>query len=326
MPTSRANKPTVVITIGNPSGIGPEVSLKALARPEISRLANFFVIGDGFVIDRLEKDLNLKLKVPLLDLANVSPKNFSYGKLVKSLGAASIEYIDTALTLLEEGHADALVTAPVNKYSINEAGISNFQGHTEYLARKTATKDYAMMFVGKNLKVTLVTRHIALKYVPSSLSVESVYKTIMLTHKYLRRFFAVQNPRIGVSGLNPHAGEGGIFGREEENIITPAIRKASKEITYLSGPVPPDIIFYEALNKRYDAVISMYHDQGLIPFKMLYFKNGVNLTLGLPFIRTSPDHGTANMIAGKGIADPSSMIEAIRLACQLSLKAKFTKR
>lgn len=311
MPTSRSNNRTILITIGDPAGIGPEVAMKALASHKISGLANFLIIGDGSVIDKIKKCLNLKSDVPLLDLKNASKGN----------GRASIEYIDEAIRLLKDGRADALVTGPVSKSSIMRAGVTDFKGHTEYLAERAGAKDYAMMFVGDKLKVTLVTRHIALKDIPKTLSIDSIYRAIVLTHKYLKKYFSIRNPKIGVAGLNPHAGEVGLFGGEEGSLITPAINKASEFLkARISGPLPPDIIFYEAFNKKFDAVISMYHDQALIPFKLVHFKNGVNLTLGLPFIRTSPDHGTAFAIAGKGIADPSSMIEAIRLARRLANK------
>ena len=210
------------------------------------------------------------------------------------------------------------MTGPVSKSAIRSSGAAKFTGHTEYLAHKTRTKDFAMMFVGESLRVTLVTRHIALKSVPSSINTDAVYRAIALTHKYLKRYFAISSPRIGVAGLNPHAGEGGLFGNEEARFIIPAIKKASRRMAGITGPIPADIIFHEALNEKFDAVIAMYHDQGLAPFKMLYFNRGVNLTLGLPFIRTSPDHGTAFDIAGKGIADPSSMIEAIKLGSLLA--------
>src|SRR3989338_6326842 len=180
MPISRSNKPTVLITMGAPLGIGPEVTVKALASRKISGLANYFVIGDA--------------DVP-------HPRS----------GRGPIEYVDEALRLLKEGKADALVTAPVNKSSIKRAGVSNFRGQTEYLAEHTGKKNYAMMFVGERFKVTLVTRHIALKDVPGSLSVDSIYKAIALTHKYLKKFFGVRNPKIGVAGLNPHSGEEGLF-------------------------------------------------------------------------------------------------------------------
>ncbi len=326
MHTLRSSKARIVITAGDPSGVGAEVALKALASPKISGLANFLLIGDAYVIETLKKDMKLKPKVPLLDLGNVPPKTFRYGALSAAFGKASLEYIDKALEIIKSGEADALVTAPVNKLAIKSSGVSDFEGHTEYLAAHTGAKDVAMMFVGKSLKVTLVTRHTALKDVPGALSPEHIYRTIMLTHKYLKDFFGIRNPRIGVSGLNPHAGEGGIFGDEEKTLISPAIKKALQQIAGVSGPIPPDVIFYECLNKKFDAVVAMYHDQALIPFKMLYFKEGVNLTLGLPFIRTSPDHGTAFDIAGKGIADPTSMAEAIMLACRLADKKRCSPK
>lgn len=320
MPTSPSSKkPVVVITTGDPGGIGPEVTLKALASPKVMGLADFLVIGDSFVYDKLKRDLGLTLSVPLLNIPNVPRKSFSYGKSRAAYGSASIEYIDKALELIESHKAAALVTAPVNKSSIRASGLKGFEGHTEYLARMTATKDFAMMFVGPGLKVSLVTRHIALKEVSESLSADNIYRTIALTHKYLVKYFKIRNPRIAVSGLNPHAGEGGSFGKEEKRIIVPAIRKASLRMGGVTGPVPSDTVFYEALKRKYDCVVAMYHDQALAPFKMLYFYNGVNLTIGLPFIRTSPDHGTAFNIAGKGIADPVSMIEAIKLACSLKV-------
>ncbi len=279
--------------MGDPSGIGPEVTLKALASPKVKGLADFLVIGEEF------------------------------GRKGASSGRASLEYIDKALDIACAGEADAIVTAPVSKSSIQKAGFPNFRGHTEYFAERTGTKKFAMMFVGEGLKVTLVTRHIALKRVPGVLTSALISDAISLTHKYLKDSFGIKFPKIGVCGLNPHAGEFGAFGTEEQNIITPAIRRLSKTMKNIYGPIPADAAFYDALNKRYDAVVAMYHDQALAPFKMLYFKSGVNLTLGLPFVRTSPDHGTAFDIAGKGVADPSSMIEAIRLACRLVVRQRI---
>lgn len=262
--------------------------------------------------------MHIRLNVPILDVVNVPDLSFAYGVQAPIYGRASIEYLDKALGLLAGKKADALVTAPVNKAAVRSAGVSDFQGHTEYLAGKTGTKDYAMMFVGENLKVTLVTRHVALSRISRSITPEAVYRSIFLTHKYLKNFFGIRDPRIGVCGLNPHAGEGGAFGDEEIKVIAPAVKKANHRFKNILGPLPADTVFHDAINGKFDACIAMYHDQALAPFKMLYFKDGVNLTLGLPFIRTSPDHGTAFDIAGKGIADPTSMIEAIRLACRLS--------
>ncbi len=284
----RRGRARVVITMGDPSGIGPEVTLKALASPEIKGLADFLIIGEPFAARG------------------------------RAAGSASLEYIDKAIELLKAGKADALVTGPVNKFSIKKSGVPGFQGHTEYLAGKFKVKNFAMMFVGGDLKVTLATRHIALRRVPKVLNSCLVYNAIALTCKSLKEQFALTSPRIVVLGLNPHAGEDGAFGDEERRVIAPAITRAAKYLKNISGPEPADTAFYGALHKKYDAVIAMYHDQALAPFKMLYFNSGVNVTLGLPFIRTSPDHGTAFDIAGKGIADPKSMIEAIKLAVILS--------
>ena len=317
MRISRSSKKRIIITMGDPSGIGPEVTLKALASPKIKGLANFLVIGASSVLERAARDTGCEKFAHVLDMANVPAKNFAYGRSSAAFGRAAIRYVDMALELIAAGEAGALVTAPVNKSSIQKSGIPDFRGHTEYLAGSFKIKNFAMMFVGKDLKVTLVSRHIPLRCVPEILNPGMIYNAISLTHKYLREYFRIRSPRIAVCGLNPHAGEGGAFGDEEKKIICPAIKKASNLFGNIYGPIPADAAFHDALRKKYDAVIAMYHDQALAPFKMLYFDSGVNLTLGLPFIRTSPDHGTAFNIAGKGIANPASMIEAIRLACRL---------
>lgn len=304
--------------MGDPSGIGPEVVLKALASPRVYGLADFLLIGDGRVLDAAARRFGMKMRPDLLDLRNVPPGIFRFGVSDPAFGRASVEYLDSAIRIIAGGAADCLVTGPINKRSILSAGFRGFQGHTEYLAEKTGTDRCAMMFVGRELKITLVTRHIALADVGRAITPAGVLKAIGLTHMYLRKYFGIREPRIGVSGLNPHAGEGGVFGSDEARAIIPAIRTAARTMRSVSGPYPPDVIFHDALKGRFDAVIAMYHDQGLIPFKLLYFKDGVNLTLGLPFVRTSPDHGTAFDIAGKGVADPSSTIEAIRLACRLA--------
>ena len=297
MHTSRSGRPRIVVTTGDPKGIGPEVTAKALASPKVKGLADFLIIGDT--------GIRPPRAAPLTK---------------KECGAISIHNLDRALAILAKDEADALVTAPVNKASVRAAGFSDFEGHTEYLADATFTKDYEMIFIGPKLKVALVTRHISLMNVPKALSTEKIYMIIKLTRDGLIKYFSIPDPRIGVCGLNPHAGELGLFGREEEEVVAPAVKKATRMSKNIFGPLPSDVVFYDATNGKYDAVIAMYHDQGLIPFKMLHFKDGVNMTLGLPFIRTSPDHGTAFDIAGKGIADPSSMIEAIRLAVRLAPK------
>ncbi len=271
-------KPTVLITAGDPRGIGPEVTKKALQDPEIRGLANFFVIEPE---DR-----------------------------------TGFDAIKKAVGLLKNKKADALVTAPVNKEAINRSGIF-FQGHTEYLAKATDTKRFAMMLCGGKLKVTTVTRHIPLKKVSNILTQEKIIEASKLTDYALKKYFGINEPRIGVCALNPHCGEGGKIGKEEQNIIIPAIKKIKRYVSGIQGPISGDVIFYMAYHEKLDAVISMYHDQGLGPLKMVAFEKGVNVTLGLPFIRTSPDHGTAYDIAGKDMANPCSMKEAIKLAVKM---------
>ncbi len=270
----------IIITTGDPRGIGKEIVDKALKDKFIKNLADFMVIEP-------EDDTGL-------------------------------DAIDKALIILKRQKARALVTGPVNKYKINDSGTP-FKGHTEYLAKKTNTGKFAMMFVSSSLKVTIATRHVALKDVPRLIRKKGIIEdAVLLTNDVLKKNFKISCPRIGVAGLNPHAGENGLIGKEEIDIIAPIIKKLKSTIPLLQGPIPGDVIFNLAYNGKLDAVISMYHDQALAPFKMIAFENGVNVTLGLPFVRTSPDHGTASDIDGKNIANPSSMKEAIKLAAYMS--------
>ena len=271
-------KPRVIISTGDPNGIGLEVTNKALRDSRIKALADFTVIRPS-----------------------------------DDTGFAALS---RAVKILKRGKADALVTAPVNKSAINKSGIL-FKGHTEYLASRTCTKKIAMMFCKDSFRVTIVTRHIAIKKVSRLITRAMVKDAIMLTGEALKKYFNIRSPRIGVCGLNPHCGEDGLMGTEEKDIISPAIKSARSGTLRVSGPLPADVIFHQALKGKFDAVISMYHDQGLAPFKMIAFDSGVNVTLGLPFVRTSPDHGTAYDIAGKGIADPTSMKQAIKLAVKM---------
>lgn len=306
--------------MGDPSGIGPEVTVKALASSKVKGRANFLVIGDKSVLRRAARSCGVKLSRDILDIPNVPAGSFAHGKLSARFGMAAMRYIDAALEMLLRRKALALVTAPINKSSVRSAGFKDFQGHTEYLAEKSGVKKFTMLFVGPGLKVALVTRHIPLRRVSEILDKNAIHNAILLTNKYLRSYFNIKSPRIGVLGLNPHAGEGGSFGDEEAAVILPAINKASRSVKNIFGPLPADVAFYDALKGKYDAIVAMYHDQALTTFKTLYFNSGVNMTLGLPFIRTSPDHGTAFDIAGKDMADPSSMIEAILLARRLAKK------
>jgi 4-hydroxythreonine-4-phosphate dehydrogenase len=228
-----------------------------------------------------------------------------------------VSYIRRAVEIVINKQVDAIVTAPISKESLKMAGFK-WPGHTEMLASLTKTKDYAMMLIGEPLTVILVTIHTALKKVPGLITRQKILKTIRLAKKACN-MLGIKNPIIAVAGLNPHAGEAGIFGDEEIKKIIPAVKEAVKEGIPVSGPYPPDTVFHKAYKGDIDIVVCMYHDQGLIPLKMIAFDKGVNVTVGLPFIRTSPDHGTAYDIAWKGIANPSSMIEAIKLAARLKI-------
>ncbi|MFC1623800.1 4-hydroxythreonine-4-phosphate dehydrogenase PdxA [Candidatus Omnitrophota bacterium] len=271
-------KPSILITTGDPKGIGPEVTQKALKDPRIKTLADFYII--------------------------------------KPTDKTGLDAIKKAACILKKKKADGVVTAPVNKSLVNRSGIP-FKGHTEFFAEATHTKKFAMMFCCPILRVTIVTRHVALKKVSGILTEAKISNAIKLTEGALRYYFKIPKPRIGVAGLNPHCGEDGLAGIEEKEIIAPAIKKVRSVIPRIEGPIPADSVFHMALKGRFDAVIAMYHDQGLGPFKMLAFEDGVNVTLGLPFVRTSPDHGTAYSIAGKGIAESRSMKEAIKLAVKM---------
>jgi 4-hydroxythreonine-4-phosphate dehydrogenase len=244
-------------------------------------------------------------------------KKFIKNKPTAEGGKACVSYIKKAVKFALSKQVDGIVTAPISKESLKMAGFK-WPGHTEMLADLTNTKDYAMMLVGGPLRVILVTIHTALKNVPDLITRPRVLKTIRLAKKTCD-MLNIKNPRIAVAGLNPHAGEAGIFGDEEIRKIIPAVKEAQKEGITVSGPYPPDTVFHKAYKGNVDIVVCMYHDQGLIPLKMLAFDKGVNVTIGLPFVRTSPDHGTAYDIAWKGIANPSSLLEAIKVAAMLKI-------
>ncbi len=339
------NRPVIGITMGDPAGIGPEIIVGALNSPLIHKICNPVVIGDIAVMEKAVHLKNCKLNINeisadydanfsnlkfvdntinvlnLSSLSHLQFKNFysenfkDRFQASKESGEAMISYIERAVDLCMSGQISAMVTAPITKTSLKIAGC-RFHGHTELIANRTNTDDYAMMLAGERLKVVLVTIHIPLSEVHKSLTVESIFKTIKISGIALQKNFGIKNPIIAVAGLNPHSGENGMFGTEEESIILPAVVKAKELLSEVSieGPFPPDTIFYHAANGRYDCVICMYHDQGLIPFKLLHFSDGVNTTLGLPIIRTSVDHGTAYDIAWQNRADHSSLVQAIKMA------------
>ncbi len=308
--------------MGDPSGIGPAIILKSIT--ELKGLADFVIIGDKWVFNQtLGPRSRGALDCQFIDLNNVTRNNFSYGKVKAEYGKASIEYLDQAMELIKNSRIDCLVTCPVSKEAISLAGFDKFSGHTEYLAACTNIKDFAMMLLNEKLKISLVTRHIPLKDVPLSLSSQVIYKTIFLTYRSLKELFLIKNPRIVVCGLNPHASDNGLLGGEENKIIRPALEHLKKIIKNIEGPLPADVAVLKAAQRKYDCLIAMYHDQALIPLKISGAYTGVNLTLGLPFIRTSPLHGTAFDIAGKlNLADPTSLIESIKLAVRCTLNQK----
>jgi 4-hydroxythreonine-4-phosphate dehydrogenase len=308
----------IAITIGDPAGIGPEIALKAIMSHETAGICEPIIIGDIAVLDEAVERLNMPVDLNSLKIINVceiKDRDFSKCKPTAEGGSACVSYIKKAVELALNKSVDAIVTAPITKASLKMAGFK-WPGHTELLAELTDTKDYAMMFYSDRLKLILATIHTALKNVPAMIDKERVLKSIILAKKSCD-MLDIENPRIAVSGLNPHAGESGIFGDEETKEITPAIKEAQKMGIPVSGPYPADVIFHKAYKGEFDIIVCMYHDQGLAPFKMIAFEKGVNMTVGLPIIRTSPDHGTAYDIAWKGIANPSSIIEAIKLAARV---------
>jgi len=314
MPISKLKNKTIGITLGDPSGIGPEIIAKALSNRAIQDLANFKIIGDLSIYKRYSQ-AEYK-NCDFIDLKTIQPKHFKIGTINEHSGKAAFSYLEKSVELLKSGEITSIVTAPVCKEAIS-LSYPNFCGHTEFLASAFNIKNFGMMFLGPRLRLLLATRHIPINKIPSILTSDLVYETIDLADKTLKSTFRIKKPSIAILGLNPHAGEGGILGKEEEDIIIPAMNKAISRKIIVKGPFPSDTFFIDNSTK-YDMIIAMYHDQGLIPIKTLYFTQLVNFTIGLPIIRTSPAHGTAFDIAGKGKADPSSMIESIKLAIHLS--------
>jgi 4-hydroxythreonine-4-phosphate dehydrogenase len=308
----------IAITIGDPAGIGTEVVLKAIISHEIAGLCKPIIIGDIAVVEEAIEKLNIPVNLnnfKIINTGEIKSRNFQKCKPAAESGRACVSYIKKAVELVLNKEVDAIVTAPISKESLKMAGFK-WPGHTEMLAEFTNTKDYAMLFYSDKLKLILATIHTALRNVPDLIKKEKVLKTIMLAKKACD-MMGIENLRIAVAGLNPHAGEAGIFGDEEAKEIIPAINEAQTSGIFTSGPYPADTLFHKAYNGEFDIIVCMYHDQGLIPLKMIAFDKAVNVTIGLPIIRTSPDHGTAYDIAWKGIANPSSMIEAIKLAVKL---------
>lgn len=332
-------KPIISITMGDPAGIGAEIAVKALSKRELYSLAIPVVIGSKAVMEDaisfIPANVNLNVIedikqakgkygiIDLFDLDNIKLDDFKYGMVSAAAGKASIEYIFKAIELAKEGIIGAVVTGPIHKEAINRAGYK-YAGHTEIFADKTNTNDYAMMLADGDMRVIHVSTHVSLKDACKLVKKDRVLTVIRLANKALKRL-GFEEPRIGVAGLNPHAGEQGLFGTEEISEISPAINEAKKEGINVEGPIPPDTIFSKVIGKQYDIAVVMYHDQGHIPLKVTGFKynketnkwssvSGVNVTLGLPIVRTSVDHGVAFGKAGEGRASEQSMVEAVKMA------------
>ncbi len=287
-------RPRVGVTVGDPAGIGPEIARKAAADSRVSSICDIVLYGPSSDDER---------------------GRFQPGRVSPDAGRAAYDAIVAATSDARAGRIDAIATAPINKEAFAAAGLP-WRGHTDLLAHLTRSPRVAMMFHAETLRVVLATVHIPIAEVPRALTRDVIEGTVDLAARELPRF-GITHPRLGVAGLNPHAGEHGVIGSEDDDVIAPAVAALSARGVNVAGPFPADTIFVRAMRGEFDAVVACYHDQGLIPIKLVAFGQAVNVTLGLPIVRTSVDHGTAFDIAGKGVADPSSLIEAIRLAVRL---------
>ncbi len=312
---SRSAAKVIGITLGDPAGIGPEVTAKALRRRKRSSKEKFVIIGDDLSFKKYFA--GLKNQLEFLPVRIETRQNYKLGCPNAQSAELSFRFLAKSVELLKNKSIHAVVTAPLSKEYVS-ASDSAFVGHTEYYAQMFGVQKFDMMFVTKQIKSVIVTRHVPIQKVFQLLTQKKVYESIALAHKSLKEQFGIRRPSIAVCGLNPHAGEGGKIGQEEVKSIIPAIKAAQKLGIKVQGPFAADTMFIPRRCKDFDVIISMFHDQGLIAMKTLYFDSVVNLTIGLPFVRTSPAHGTAYDIAGKNKADASSMFHAIDLAAQLS--------
>ncbi len=327
-------KPTIAITMGDPAGVGPEIIVKALNDKKVYDSCNPFVIGDKKILQRALEVTNLDFRInsisspeeaafeygniDIIDMDLVSA-DLPWGEVSAEAGNAAFRYLEKAISLTQDKGIQGICTAPLNKEAMQKAGHM-YPGHTEILAELTNTKDYAMMLSAPDLRVIHVTTHVGLMDAIHKINVDRVYTVIQLANDTLKKA-GISNPRIAVCGINPHAGENGLFGNgEEEEKVIPAVEKAQEEGIDVVGPLPADTVFFRARRGDFDIVVAQYHDQGHGPIKVLGLEAGVNITVGLPIIRTSVDHGTAFDIAGKNIADEMSLKEALRLAVELAPK------
>lgn len=333
--------PVIAVTMGDPCGIGPEIIARAASLPDVSQRCRPLVVGDLNAMERAIAVTGARLSLQpvsaeslpeqfpadtlhVLPLSHLVPEAMPFGAPTVAVGSAVHSYILEAVRLCQAGIAAGMATAPISKDVLNRAG-HRYPGHTELLAELTGAKNVVMMLAGERLRVSLVTIHEALRDVPELLTIERVVTTIRVTHCDLSRYYK-PNPKLAVLALNPHCGERGLFGDEEERIIAPAVAAAREEGIDAVGPLSADTLFHFAVNGAYDGVVCMYHDQGLIPLKLLHFDDGVNVTLGLPIIRTSVDHGTAYDLAGTGKASAESMRAAIIMAAGMAAVKQCEER
>lgn len=327
------SRPLLAITMGDITGIGPEIIVKALSDERLYEICRPLVLGDLAALEQALATCHRALQinpltdpragrfqpetVDLLALSNLARDSWNYGQPTPATGAAMVEYILRAVDLALAGIVAGMVTAPISKAAMHLGGY-HYPGHTELIAQRCGVQDFAMMLAGGDFRVVLATIHCPLREVPSRLETGELVRLLRLTDRSLRRDFGISRPRIGVAALNPHASEGGLFGDEEDRLIRPAVQQARAVGIDASEPLPADAIFVRQQRGDFDAVLVMYHDQGLIPLKLLHFGNAVNVTLGLPIIRTSVDHGTAYDLAGTGQADPGSLRAAMKMAVQMA--------
>jgi 4-hydroxythreonine-4-phosphate dehydrogenase len=333
-------RPLLALTMGDPVGVGPEIIVRALADAQIYKVCRPLVLGDLTALERacwqLDPALTLRTaespasghyRLGTIDVAALSqlgPEDLEYGRPTPASGRAMVSYILTAVDLALRRQVAGMVTGPISKLAMNLSGYA-YPGHTELLAEKTQTPEFAMMLAGGDFRVVLATIHCALAEVPGRLSADALFRLFKLTCGALKRDFGLAGTPLGVAALNPHAGEGGMFGKEEEEIIAPAIAQARAQGLPVEGPFPADTLFWRHRQGEFAAIVCMYHDQGLIPLKLLHFMDAVNVTLGLPIIRTSVDHGTAYNLAGTGQAAPDSLKAAINLAAAMA-KRRFAEK
>jgi 4-hydroxythreonine-4-phosphate dehydrogenase len=311
------NLPAIVLSMGDPAGIGPEIVVKALADPQLAPLARWIVVGDGRVLERAERITGLKLEsAELRDIRTLTNiEAFAFGRLDARCGAAAVEYVRISTELCLRGEADAMVTAPLNKEAVTLSG-RRFSGHTEYIAELCGATESRMLLWSERFSTVHVTTHVALRQA-CELDTPRILRTVELGSEAMK-LLGLERPRIAVCGLNPHAGEHQLFGNEEQRFIAPAIEEAGRRGILCSGPHAGDTVFLQASRGAYDLVVAMYHDQGHIPMKLIDFEGTVNISLGIPILRTSVDHGTAFDIAGKNQADPRSMKQAMRVAARMA--------